>query len=331
MNLAERGHSSPSLISTSIHPTLVPNTPPTPDLPFEFICSLSFSILHTENIMATFHIADEDLTGVKGKVAIITGGSSGIGLATVELLVSLGAHVVSGDVQPPPATDGITFVQTDVNSWSDLTKLFKTAKDKHGRVDYAFANAGIGPRADFLSLEVDEKGDPKQPDNATLDTNLQSVVNTTTIAVHHMKSQPEGGNIVLMGSSTGLHPVRAVDYSTAKAGVLGFGRSFAVLLEAAGLPIRINTLAPSWTATQVLPNLKDLLAAVSQDCQPTSVVARAVAYLFTSKTRQGETIFVSDGKYTEIEKAVLAPAYESIKGDSLSDDQVLAKVLALSG
>ncbi|KAF2853526.1 NAD(P)-binding protein [Plenodomus tracheiphilus IPT5] len=280
--------------------------------------------------MTTFQIADEDLTGFKSKVAVITGGSSGIGLATVDLLISLGVHVVSGDVQQPPTAGDFTFVQTDVNSWSDLTKLFRTAKAKHGRVDYVFANAGIGPRADFLSLEVDENGDPKQPNYSTLETNLQSVVNTATIAVHYLKSQPEGGSIVLMGSSTGLHPVRAVDYSTAKAGVLGFGRSLGILLDAAGLPIRVNTLAPSWTATQVLPNLKDLLTAVSQDCQPTSVVARAVAYLFANKTRHGETIFVSDGKYTEIEKAVLAPAYESIKGDSLSDDQVLAKVLALA-
>ena len=112
---------------------------------------------------------------------------------------------------------------------------------------------------------------------------------------------------------------------------MGFGRGFARLIYAAGLPIRVNTLAPSWTATQVLPDLKDLLAAVSQSCQPTSVVARAVAYLMADKTRHGDVIFVCEGKYTEIEKAVLAPAYESIKGDSLSDDEVLAKVLALGG
>jgi NAD(P)-dependent dehydrogenase (short-subunit alcohol dehydrogenase family) len=102
-------------------------------------------------------------------------------------------------------------------------------------------------------------------------------------------------------------------------------------VEAAGLPIRVNTLAPSWTATQVLPDLKNLLAAVSQDCQPASVVARAAIFLMADKTRHGDVIFVCDGKFTEIEKAVLAPAYESIKGDALSDDAVLAKVYALGG
>ncbi|KAH7397130.1 hypothetical protein BKA66DRAFT_437712 [Pyrenochaeta sp. MPI-SDFR-AT-0127] len=281
--------------------------------------------------MAEFQIKDGDLIGFNGKVAVITGGSSGIGLATVELLASLGALVVSGDIQAPPATGDFFFVQTDVRKWEDLTRLFKSAKDKYGRVDYVFANAGIGPRADYLNLGVDENGNLKEPNKDTLDVNLNSVVNTVTIAAHYLRAQAEGGSVVIMGSSTGLHPVRAVDYATAKSGVLGFGRGFARLVEAAGLPIRINTLAPSWTATQVLPDLKNLLAAVSQNCQPTSVVARAVAYLMADKSRHGDVIFVCDGKYTEIEKAVLAPAYETIKGDSLSDDAVLAKVLALGG
>ncbi|PVI01154.1 NAD(P)-binding protein [Periconia macrospinosa] len=281
--------------------------------------------------MADFQIKDGDLIGFEGKVAVITGGSSGIGLATVELLASLGALVVSGDIQTPPATGDFLFVQTDVRSWTDLRKLFKAAKDKHGRVDYVFANAGIGPRADYLNLGVDENGDLMEPNKDTLDINLNSVVNTVTLAAHYIKGQAEGGSIVIMGSSTGLHPVRAVDYSTAKSGVLGFGRGFARLVEAAGLPIRVNTLAPSWTATQVLPDLKNLLAAVLQDCQPASVVARAVAYLMADKSRHGDVVFVCDGKYTEIEKAVLAPAYNSIKGNSPSDDEVLAKVFALGG
>ncbi|KAF2642229.1 NAD(P)-binding protein [Massarina eburnea CBS 473.64] len=279
--------------------------------------------------MTSFQINDGDLEGFKGKVAVITGGSSGIGLATVELLASLGALVVSGDIQPPPKTGEFLFVQTDVRSWAGVTKLFKTAKEKHGKIDFVFANAGIGPRANYLALEVDESGDPKEPNRDTLDINLKSVIDTATLAAHYIKDQPEGGSIVLMGSSTGLHPVRAVDYSTAKSGVLGFGRSFAKLVEVAGLPIRVNTLAPSWTDTQVLPDLKTLLSAVSQSFQPTSVVARAAAYLLVNKSRHGDVIFVCDGKYTEIEKAILAPAYETIKGDTLSDDAVLAKVMAL--
>lgn len=147
-----------------------------------------------------------------GQTDILAGGSSGIGLATVELLISLGALVVSGDIQEPPATGDFLFVKTDVRSWTDLTKLFKAAKDKYGRVNYVFANAGIGPRADYLNLGVDENGTLKEPNKDTLDINLNSVINTVTLAAHYLKSQAEGGSIVIMGSSTGLNPVRAVDY-----------------------------------------------------------------------------------------------------------------------
>jgi NAD(P)-dependent dehydrogenase (short-subunit alcohol dehydrogenase family) len=105
-------------------------------------------------------------------------------------------------------------VQTDVRNWADLTKLFKAAQDKHGRIDYVFANAGIGPRADYLSLKLDANGDPEQPNKDTLDINFSSVVDTVTLGAHFLKTQPEGGSIVIMGSSTGLHPVRAVDYCT---------------------------------------------------------------------------------------------------------------------
>jgi NAD(P)-dependent dehydrogenase (short-subunit alcohol dehydrogenase family) len=75
-----------------------------------------------------------------------------------------------------------------------------------------FANAGIGPRANYLALEVDEKGDLMEPNRDTLDVNLNSVINTATLAVHYLKEQAEGGSVVLMGSSTSLHPVRAADY-----------------------------------------------------------------------------------------------------------------------
>jgi NAD(P)-dependent dehydrogenase (short-subunit alcohol dehydrogenase family) len=98
----------------------------------------------------------------------------------------------------------------------------------------------------------------------------------------------------------------------------------------AGLPIRVNSLAPSWTATQVLPDLETLLNAVSVEAQSTAVVARAVAYLMASKSRHGDMVYVCGGKYKEIEKAVLNPAYNAIKGEAPSDDEVLAKVFALA-
>lgn len=266
--------------------------------------------------------------------------------------------MISGDIQPPTAAEpaeppAFLFVPTNVTSWADLSALFKKAKEQHGRIDYVFANAGIGPRANYLAIETDDNGDLKEPTCEVLDVNLKSVINTACLAVHFMKQQPEGGSIVLMGSSTGLQPLRAPDYcrskikycvvdwstsslqtrvATAKHGVLGFGRGYARLVEAADLPIRINTLMPSWTTTSILPDMGGIMKGVSHEAQPGLAVARAAAYLMVDASRQGNVIYVSDGKYKEIEKAVLWPAYESIKGEgNPSDDEIMKRIVELSG
>lgn len=268
--------------------------------------------------------------------------------------MELGASVVSADINSPPepiSNPAFLFVQTDVSKWSDLVTLFKKAKEQYGRIDYVFANAGIGPRANYLALDVEENGDIKEPNHSVIEVNYKSVVNTTSLAIHYLKQNSEGGNIVIMGSSTGLSPVRAPDYckpqsnigstrypqrfrltpnpASAKAGVLGFGRSIQRSIKASGLPIRVNTLAPSWTSTQVLPGLDDIMKAISHQAQPTLVVARSVAYLMATKDREGDLIYVSDGKYAEIEHSILAPAYAKIKGDGPSDDEILRRILAL--
>ena len=103
-------------------------------------------------------------------------------------------------------------MKTNVASWKDLTALFKKAKEQFDHIDYVFANAGIGPRANYLAIETDEKGDLIEPNTDLLDVMLKGVINTACLAVHYMKQQSEGGSVVLMGSSTGLQPLRAPDY-----------------------------------------------------------------------------------------------------------------------
>ena len=167
----------------------------------------------------------------------LTGGSSGIGLATVEKLLLLGASVINGDIQPPPPPpplkqDGYvssdnndtssppyTFVKTNVAVWDELVALFKRARElHHGRLDHVFANAGIGPCADYLALQPDHDGDPREPAYDTLDVGLRGVMNTATLAIHYMRRQQQdeaggwSGSIVLTGSVVGLQRLRAVDY-----------------------------------------------------------------------------------------------------------------------
>jgi len=116
------------------------------------------------------------------------------------------------------------------------------------------------------------------------------------------------------------------DIGIAKHGVLGIGRGFGRAVQAANIPIRINILMPSWTSTNILPDVAGIMKAVSHESQPTLVVARIAALLMVDESRDGEVIFVADGKYKEIEKSVLTPAYESIKGDAPSDDEILRRI-----
>lgn len=125
--------------------------------------------------------------------------------------------------------------------------------------------------------------------------------------------------------------VELTHIATAKHGVLGFGRGYARLLDAASIPIRVNTLMPSWTNTSVIPSMEIVMPGISQPMQTPLIVARAAVYLMATTDRQGEAVYVADGKYAEIEKSVLYPAYEKIKGEgNKSDDKVLENILAFA-
>ncbi|KAH7195130.1 hypothetical protein BKA60DRAFT_601396 [Fusarium oxysporum] len=240
--------------------------------------------------MAELVFENEDLTALKGNVIVVTGGSSGIGLATVELLLSIGASVVNGDVQAPEKemAGAYEFIKTDVTKWEELLALFNKAKETHGRIDHVFANAGIGPRADYLSTQLDQAGNLMEPSSQNLDINL--------------KGQAEGGSIVITGSATGLQRFRAVDY-----GKLGNAGRIA----------------------SVVPSLKSLLNSINVDVQPASVVARCAVYLMADTTMNGQVVHVQRGKYAEVDTAVLIPAYRKIKGDDYpSEDEVFERLAA---
>lgn len=102
------------------------------------------------------------------------------------------------------------------------------------------------------------------------------------------------------------------------------------LLAAAQLPIRINTLAPSWTDSSVLPSLKALLDAINVELQPASVVARCAAFLMADSSKNGQLVHIERGKYAEIDEAVLLPTFGKIKSDDYPwEDDVLDRLSKL--
>lgn len=188
---------------------------------------------------------------LKGKIAVITGGNSGIGLASAIRFVAEGAEVfITGrrqeelDKAVELIGTGVTAVQGDVSRSDDLDRLYETVRAKSGRIDILFANAGLGT---FAPLgDIDE-----QSFDLTFGVNVKGTLFTVQKALPLMQA---GGSIILTGSTTGSMGTSAFSvYSATKAAVRNFARSWALDLKGSG--IRINVLSPGATET---PGLKSL-------------------------------------------------------------------------
>jgi len=174
------------------------------------------------------------------KIAVITGGNSGIGLATAQKFVEEGAYVfVTGRRQSElnkavkQIGKNVTGVQGDVSNLADLDRLYDTVKEQKGRIDILFANAGI---MDLLPLEtVSETYFDK-----TFSVNVKGVFFTV------QKSLPlvnNGGSIVLTGSVAGSKGMSGLSvYGATKAAVRSLARSFTAELK--NRKIRVNVISP---------------------------------------------------------------------------------------
>lgn len=177
---------------------------------------------------------------LEGKVAVITGGNSGIGLATAKRFVAEGADVfITGrrraelDAAVKGIGENVTGVQGDVAKLADLDRLYTAVKEKTGRIDILFANAG---GAEFAPLgEITEEHFDKM-----FEANVKGLLFTVQKALPLI---PDGGSIILNASvvaSTG-HPAFSV-YSATKAAVRSFARNW--ILDLKDRKIRVNAISP---------------------------------------------------------------------------------------
>src|SRR5580658_7349493 len=177
---------------------------------------------------------------LEGKTAVITGGSSGIGLATAKRFVDEGAHVfITGRRQSELETavsqigENVTSVQSDVSKMADLDRLYAAVKKQKGKLDIVFANAGTGAFAPLGQISEEHF------DNQ-FDVNVKGLLFTVQKALPLL--QP-GGSIVLNASivsATGS-PAFSV-YSATKAAVRSFARTWSVDLKER--KIRVNAISP---------------------------------------------------------------------------------------
>jgi NAD(P)-dependent dehydrogenase (short-subunit alcohol dehydrogenase family) len=186
------------------------------------------------------------MTGkLEGKVAVITGGSSGIGLATAKRFVNEGAHVfLTGrrqaelDAAVKEIGHDVTGIQGDVSKLTDIDKIYSAVKQEKGRLDIVFANAGIG---EFAPLgQVTEEHFDKQ-----FDVNVKGMVFTVQKALPLLQ---DGGSIVLNASIVSVKGNAAFSvYSATKAAVRSFARTWAVDLKER--KIRVNAISPGIVPT----------------------------------------------------------------------------------
>ncbi|KAK5704907.1 hypothetical protein LTR97_002018 [Elasticomyces elasticus] len=282
--------------------------------------------------MSYFSISVDDARSMDGEIAIVTGGSSGIGLATVQLFLARGATVISADLQPPVVaidSSSFSYFPLDVTSWTSLCKLFEQIYTAHGRIDIVYANAGIYSRTDLFDLKHNENdGTLQEPSKFTFQVNLFSVANQISLAAHHMVQQdPKGGNIILTASSTGYVRWEEADYASSKHGVIGLLRSTSMHAKSSALPIRINAVAPSWTRTGLVTLSEDDFQKLGVESQAPEEVARGVALLATDEERSGQCLYIRGGQAIELEEPMHAEMLKRFRLSGLGEEAERVKVM----
>jgi NAD(P)-dependent dehydrogenase (short-subunit alcohol dehydrogenase family) len=205
----------------------------------------------------------QDVLNLSGKVAVVTGGASGIGLATAELLASFRAFAVLIDIneaQGEQAVAGMkekggkaSFYRCDVSSSADCQRVAAEIDAAHGRIDILFNNAGVIRRKTVVELDEYDW-------DLVIDVSLKGVYLLSKFIIPIME-RSGGGSIINSGSGWGLKGGdRAAAYCAAKAGVVNLTRAMAI--DHGSANIRVNCVSPGDTDT---PLLRDEAKQLQQD------------------------------------------------------------------
>jgi NAD(P)-dependent dehydrogenase (short-subunit alcohol dehydrogenase family) len=243
---------------------------------------------------------------LQNKIAIITGGSKGMGLATAEQFVAEGAYVyITGrrrrelDAAAAKIGKNVTAIQGDASDLAHLDQLYEKIAEQKGRVDIVFANAGIGNQMAALGSITEEQID------RTFNLNVRGLIFTVQKALPLMH---EGGSIILNASTASIKGIGSLSvYAASKAAVRSLARSWTTDLK--DRKIRVNTLSPGYTETSIFETLewtKEQFEAVKSSIATTiplsrwaqpEEIARAAVFLASDESSYvaGIELFVDGG------------------------------------
>jgi len=208
------------------------------------------------------------------KVAVVTGGASGIGEGIARRFCAEGAKVILADVDEAngsriAAECGADFVLLDVSSAESWQSLADTIRAESGKLDILVNNAGIVTGLDITAVTVEAW-------QQLMSINLLGMMLGCQTAIALMRDNPSGssGSIINTASSTSYLAIPDVAYTTSKAGVVGLTKSVAVHCANEGLNIRCNSIHPGATLTHILKTAIEQAPEVEEACNKMSPLNR---------------------------------------------------------
>ena len=244
------------------------------------------------------------LLSLEGKVAVISGGASGIGLGTAKRLAEFGAKVAIFDINEENGAKAVLeieniggtaiFVKCDVRSASDCKSAIEKSVGYFGRLDILFNNAGVAIRKNAVDLEPDEW-------DMALDVSLKGQYLLSKYAIPYMK-KIGGGSIINTGSGWSLKGGQnAVSYCAMKGGTLNMTR--AMCLDHGKDNIRVNTVCPGDVDTPMLKSECEQLGGEYNDEYKAECGARPIARLGTPEDVANVVLFLAGNMSTWISGA----------------------------